>query len=83
MFPNWWNERRLNVEFSPSRGHRRSNAFANLPIDIPRIERWLAGKQFVNRRAQRVDVAQVGAALAIQLLWAHVNERAAPALLHG
>ena len=44
---------------------------------VARVERWLAGKQFVERRAERVDVVRRLRRTAVHLLRAHVAKRAA------
>jgi hypothetical protein len=54
----------------------------NLPIDIARIKRRLAREKIVKCGAQGIDVVQVRAALAVELLRTHKNERAARTLLH-
>ena len=40
------------VEFLAPEAHRRRNSFTNLTVDVPRIERWLAREEFVDRGAE-------------------------------
>ena len=52
----------------------------DLTVDIPRIERRLARKQFVERGANRINIVQVIGPMPIQLLGTHVNQGASGAL---
>src|SRR5262249_36822790 len=82
FFPHRWNWLPLNLELFSALGHRWGNLFSNLPIDVSGIKGRLAGKQLVNARAYRVDIIQMRAALALQLLRTHVSKRPAPATRH-
>src|SRR4029450_1527176 len=79
FFPHRWNRLRLNLKFFSPSCHRWGIFFPNLPIDVTEIKRRLAREQLVNARPQRIDVVEMSAPLAFQLLRTHVSECAASA----
>lgn len=48
-------------------------------VDVAGIERRLTREQLIDRRAEGIDIIEMSAPLAVELLRAHVNERAAGA----
>ena len=53
-----------------------------LPIDVAGIKWRSARKQFINAGAERINIVEMSAALAIELLRTHVKKRAAFPALH-
>src|SRR5438552_16720798 len=47
VFPNFWNQRRFDIEFLPPLRHRKSNSFVNLPVNVTGIKRRFAREQIV------------------------------------
>src|SRR6202011_1629484 len=77
FFPILWNRISFDFEILAPLRHRGRNLFSDLSIDVARIERRLTCEQFINGRAERVDVVEMSAAFALEVLGAHVNQRAA------
>ena len=82
FFPRRWNRLRFNLKFFSSLCQRWWNFLPNLVIDITDIKRRLAGEQLVNARAKRIDIVEMSAPLALELLRTHVRECAASAARH-
>ena len=79
LLPNRRHRCRLDVQVSAPLGHRWRHSLVDLSIDVTGIKRRLAREQFVNAGPQRIDVIEMSAPLAFELLRTHVSECAASA----
>src|SRR5205807_178189 len=82
FFPRRVNRVAFDFEFLASLRHRRRNFLTNLPINVARIKWRSTREQFVDASSERIDIIEMSAPLTVELLRAHVNQRATLATFH-
>ena len=70
------------ISSSRRRSVMRGGVFSNLPIDVTEIKWRFACDQLVHARTQRIDIVEMSAAFASELLRAHIKQCPAFPTLH-